>query len=214
MNKEKGEGKVEFGKPEIRVLDVTALEEPSEFEKAYLSVDSDRRAKVDSLKPLNDKRLSLGVGWLLKKSLCEFGVKNFLLRYGEAGKPYLENRKDLFFSLSHSGKYAVGAFWKNEIGVDIQEISEHSEKVIRRVTTDREFEYLSNLDANMKSEVFTRLWTAKESFLKLLGKGFSISPKDLEVELQGELSVSLSGKKQEVKFEEYPLSGYKLTICY
>jgi len=200
-------------KTEIRVFDVDAFVEPSEFEAAYRAVDALRREKVDAIKSQSAKKRSLGAGYLLVKTLSEFGVKDVSIRLGKAGKPYLEGREDVFFSLSHSGKYAVAAFRNKEIGVDVEVISDVSEKVMRRVSTDREYAYLMSLDKEKRNAEFCRLWTAKESFVKLKGEGFSISPKRLEVSLGKSLTLTNDGKCEDVVFEEYELPGYKLTAC-
>ncbi len=205
---------MKFEKPEIRIFDTAVFIDPSEYEKAYLFVDSDRREKADSFKLQKDKLLSLGAGYLLKKTLNEFGVDAISIEYNREGKPCLKNRGDLFFNLSHSGKYAALVLYDNEVGIDIQKISNASEKLIRRVSTDKECEYLMNLPKEKRNEEFARLWTTKESYLKFRGIGLAASLTELEVNLRGELSLSINGKREAVSFIEYPLSGYKLTICY
>lgn len=38
----------------------------------------------------------------------------------ERGKPFLRDRQDLFFNISHSGEYAVCAVSEHPVGIDIE----------------------------------------------------------------------------------------------
>lgn len=106
-------------------------------------------------------------------------------RYGELtlarterGKPYFENCPDLHFSVSHSGELFACAFAPFPIGLDIQE------HVKRRGETDAEaaerclkiakrFFHPDEIDALERDTVsaFYKIWTAKESYVKLTGRG-------------------------------------------
>jgi 4'-phosphopantetheinyl transferase len=144
----------------------------------------------------------------------KIGVSDFSIEYSSHGKPYLKARDDIFFSLSHSGNYAVCAIYDKEVGVDIEKVSEAGEKLIRKVTTDSEFDFLMSLEQKARNEEFMRLWTAKESYVKRDGSGFLIPPTELAVDLSGMLSISRNGKSENVSFREISVSGYKLTVCY
>ena len=61
---------------------------------------------------------------------------------------------------------------EDEIGVDTEKLRPPEKAVIRRCFTEEEAER-----AQASAESFTRLWTEKEAVLKLLGTGFSLSPK-------------------------------------
>lgn len=78
----------------------------------------------------------------------------------EEGKPYFPDAPSTFFSLSHTDGYAVCAIGDCPCGVDIEAEREVSERLRRRFLGGA-----SEKDA-------LRLWTEKESFGKLDGKGF------------------------------------------
>lgn len=91
------------------------------------------------------------------------------IAYGEFGKPYLPDYPNVYFNLSHSGQYVVCAVSDRPVGIDIQVIRPYYLDVVRRVYNPRELEQIKN-SADPASE-FTKLWTKKEAYLKMLGCG-------------------------------------------
>lgn len=70
---------------------------------------------------------------LLKIGLNEFGIDLFRedLVYNEFGKPSLK-RKDIFYNISHSGKYVTCAISNKIVGIDIQKHIEKFEEIINK----------------------------------------------------------------------------------
>ena len=203
-----------FKKPMVTILDTSVLCDEEKYKEAYSAVSQERRKKVDAYRLPKDKRLSLGAGVLLEQGLARLGIQDYSLRYGENKKPYLVGCPKLFFSLSHSEPYAVCAFFDKEIGMDVERVSDVSEGVMRKVTTEKEYAFLQNLSAEQKKEQFTRLWTAKESYTKYLGTGLSLSPQTLEVTLGETLAIMHGGMAAGVVFTEHTQDGYKITVCH
>ena len=142
------------------------------YEKAILLLPKARKEKTERFLRQEDRILSLCAGLMV---LNIFGKDAFdKIKYGEHEKPFFEHGP--FFSISHSGKYAVLAVSDEEIGVDIEMRDEPKIAVSKRCFLDEEQEY-----ANLSTENFLRIWTAKEAVLKLLGTGFSYSPKNFSV---------------------------------
>ncbi len=125
-----------------------------EAEKKYF--DSDRNTRNN--KPSLCGRVLLG--YILKN---QFGINSFSYRYGENGKPYLKGEKP-YFSISHSGDCVICCVSDNEIGCDTEIIKPYNPKIGRRFFTAREADLLEK--AENKDELFTKLWTLKESILK------------------------------------------------
>lgn len=93
------------------------------------------------------------------------------LSYGHYGKPYLRDYPSAYFNISHSGQFVVCAVYDRPIGVDIQKIVSYRQDVAKRVFSPEE---LSQIESSPdRSAEFTRLWTQKEAYLKMLGIGFS-----------------------------------------
>ncbi len=200
--------------PKVSIFNAKKLEDEAFYTRMYESVDAERRKKVERLRFPKDKRLSLAAGNLLKQGLLEIGIERYSLRYGENGKPYLDGENGVFFNLSHSGDFAVCAIFNKEVGVDIEKVGIASEKLLERVTTDSEYKYLMSLDEKKKNEEFFRLWSVKESYMKYLGAGFCLNPKDIEVGFGERLGISHNGTDVNVSLAECEVSGYKMTVCY
>ncbi len=201
-------------KPIVSVFDASCFVEKEKYDEAYLKVSEERRKKVDAYRFEKDKRLSLAAGLLLEEGLRQFGVENYSLRYGENNKPYLNGMDNLFFNLSHSGNFAVCALYDKEIGVDIEKISDVSEVLIRKVTAEREYNFLMSLNEIERKDVFFRIWAIKESYIKYLGTGLSVAPERLEIIFGDKIGIKHNGAVMPAVFEEYNIEGYRMALCY
>ena len=160
----------------VLIEDISYLNDPQCFSENYERMSAYRRAALDNMKLQKDRMLSLGAGILLNKALDSCGLSGkYTIAYGKYGKPYFPQIKDQFrFSLSHSGEYAVCVMAPCETGCDIETVKPFREAVAKRVFTGEEYLWLSaEKNAGRGDEAFCRLWTLKESFLKVTGKGFS-----------------------------------------
>lgn len=127
-------------------------------------------------------------------------------RYGPYGKPYL-NDQAFQFSLSHSGEMVICAVSDAEVGADIQEKkSADYQKLVMRFFTKQEQEAFGKCgDVEAQGELFFRLWTRKEAYGKLTGKGLKDS--------LGGVSV-LEPERLGIKFEEFTcMPGYHGCVC-
>lgn len=99
------------------------------------------------------------------------------------GKPYLENSK-LEFNLSHSGNIWICALCQSkQVGIDIQERYPITsiKTIIKNYFSVDEKNYLDSLPAGQYKDNFFSLWTAKEAYLKAIGKGFQESPTKISI---------------------------------
>lgn len=96
----------------------------------------------------------------------DFAENNHTVILRPNGKPMLQNGK-LFFNVSHSRNTLVIAVSNTEVGVDIEYDRTVSERLRRYCLTDAE-----QADTPVHNDrAFLRIWTAKESYLKLYGTG-------------------------------------------
>ena len=202
---------------ELFIMDTRCFADKELFAETYKTLSEYRRNKIDSYLYDKDKYLSMGAGYLFEQGLKKFNMPQQYgsVSYGKFGKPKLKTKDRVYnFNISHSGIYSVCAFSSGEVGVDIQIMSDVvSDKLIKTACTPLEQVYLAGLDEQKRRSEFFRMWTVKESFMKYIGAGLSVSPLAVRVELNPTITVWLNGKKQDAFFKEYNLDGYKLTVC-
>jgi 4'-phosphopantetheinyl transferase len=91
------------------------------------------------------------------------------------GKPYLPEHP-LHFNLSHSGNHLLIAIATNPIGIDIETIAprRNLEQLAQRCLSAKELEYWRQTPPEQRQQLFYRLWTHKEAFVKAVGRGLSL----------------------------------------
>jgi len=93
------------------------------------------------------------------------------IAYGPYGKPYLRDYSNIHFNISHSGQYVACAVANRPVGIDVQVIEEYRPDVATKVCTGKE---LARIEASDDPDAeFTKLWTRKEAYLKMLGYGIA-----------------------------------------
>ena len=112
----------------------------------------------------DDRKRTLAGRYLLKKMIKElYGREEFSLEFNENGKPYLDF---CFFSISHSGDFAVCAVSDCPVGVDIERMKSFKQRERYMLFTQSESEYVNKSDSPNR---FYTLWTRKEAYVKAKG---------------------------------------------
>lgn len=156
------------------------LEEPGLIgeellEKALGQLPDWRRQQAELKKNAAD-RINTAFSYLLLRKLIadSYGVfieKAFLI--GKNGKPYLADRKDIFFNISHCRTAIAAAVSDKEIGIDVVDYRDISSHLAKRFCTEKELINLDGVDLN-------EIWCKKEAYSKYTGQGFSIGFSSLE----------------------------------
>lgn len=151
------------------------FQDESVYIKALDSISPYRRQKIAGLKNDNDKNRSLAAAIALNAALKEYGLEERTMEYelGKQGKPYFRNHPEIHFSISHSGDYAICSIGSHEIGNDIERVRSGKEKVAQRFFTKEELDWIYDAPNDIDNRIF-RIWTMKESLLKVTGHGMSL----------------------------------------
>ena len=197
--------------PKIKsyLFDITSINE-KDFDRLLLGVKQYRKEKIEKLSLKQSKYLSLAVELLIKKACDDFGIDylNEEFFINEFGKPSFKRSK-YFFNTSHSGKYALCVISDIEVGCDIEEIKEYKEKIAKRVFTDKENKYIEI--SNDKNDMFYRIWTLKESYMKCIGKGFNLAMSSFELDSKDN-DIIVKGKEN-YQFLEQKFDNYRISFC-
>jgi len=145
--------------------------ESLDWDKLITRIPQQRRGKIMSLRNERDRRLGLAAYMLLCEALAvEYGIEAMPhFAYYEGGKPFIADRPDICFSLSHCRKGAACVVDYAPVGVDMETIRRYNPELARRVLSDEE---LAVVESSVRPDIeFIRLWTMKESYLKMTGEG-------------------------------------------
>ncbi len=202
----------------IYAANVTPLKDGALYNAAYYMATEERRKKTDGFRFERDRRLSVGAELLLMKGLEEWGInpKEIKYYYGKNGKPCLAGKQDIYFNISHSGEAVICAVSLFEVGCDIEKVSDVNLKIAERFFCEDEYEMImSQKTEELKREMFFRLWTLKESFIKLTGMGIGMPMKSFSIKPDKDKIIV----KQEHAFnacyfqELFLWKNYKCSVC-
>lgn len=138
-----------------------------------------RRERVMRLQRESDRRQSVAA-WLLLRRCCHelLGLDDVPdVAHMANGKPYFPTLPDVHFNLSHCPEAVACVMADEPIGVDIEAVTPFDIDVARHVLSDNELSLV--LADQCPPIAFMRLWTMKESLLKLTGEGISNDLKPL-----------------------------------
>ncbi len=185
------------------ICNCSPLEDDALYSRAYAMLSDARKRKADFYRFRKDSMQSIATGLFIGLIERSFG------RVTEDANGKLRSQ-GIEFNISHSGEYAAFAFTETPVGVDIEKVGRNMD-VAQRVMTAEEFEEFERVvKEDDRDDVFCRMWTAKESYMKYRGLGFRLPPETFRV-LYGydirspDASVSLT--------ELDPPEGYRLTVC-
>ena len=176
----------------IRILHTSSVKQRLSFVESF--VNTKRKEKADRFVKEQDRLLSLGAGYLLRKYLSND------IDIADSGKPYIPNGP--FFNISHSGEYAVLVIHPSrEVGADIEQINENKRDGIECVL-DSEEKKIDDIGT------LFQIWSNKESLTKCLSTGLKDIKKVRGLPLEGKRTIE--GKDYFAKSLIY--NGYSLSV--
>jgi 4'-phosphopantetheinyl transferase len=186
----------------IYYIDIRSL---SPFERELTPLlRPERRKKIQNYRRIEDRLRCLAGGILIE------GIAGGRqLNYNKSDKPFLPEGP--WFSLSHSGNFAcIAVSDTSPVGLDLEIWREREVdlKALSRIAfhpIELAF-FLKKPD----KERFYDIWTAKESYVKMIGSGFSVEPSRFCV-LPGNTTPLTKEKPYFRRFNH--LDGYSLTLC-
>ena len=114
-----------------------------------------------------------------------YGITSRSFEKGEHGKPFFKEYPEIKFNFSHCSGLAVCGISGGEIGVDAELIRPYNGKVMRRIFSEREQNYI--LFSENSERDFFRFWTLKECFGKAIGTGIFSDLKNYSFEISDDI---------------------------
>lgn len=182
----------------------------NELASRYLSVEE--RAKAERIADVN-RRHSVIQSHALKRFVLsqQLAVPPHELEFQEGlyGKPYLSNPalNTLFFNISYSsGRTALIVSRLGEVGIDIEsrERPVDFEAIEKIVFSQEEINGETPATLKERRDLFYKIWTVKEAFLKATGTGLSIEPTAITVEeREGKVQIKTNAVPNASNFSIY-----------
>ena len=194
-----------------------------DYEKYLSQEEKENRTKFLFQK---DRDQYLLTRTMARKILAQrLGVHFSGLSFGknQYGKPYLLDFQDkISFNISHSSGLIVLALSEDidTIGIDVEKKDRVMDlDISTTVFTEHELLEHSTLAKQIRQERFFDRWTLKESYMKAVGKGFSLSPKSFGFVLEGKdrkfLENRLASEPEYFNFQLFSVDAiYTMAICY
>lgn len=158
---------------------ITKLYDEKHFTEKIEQVKEKRQVRILEHCQKKDRCRSLAASLLLKMALEKEGIRYeevcFVTEPG--GKPKLLTNR-LFFNLAHAQELAVCVISDQEVGVDVErkdrlEGKEQKRKlqIAKKILTPEEWKFWEK--AGCQTEELISVWTKKESYVKMTGKGLT-----------------------------------------
>ena len=180
---------------------------PGELDDRHLSKEEIGLLKIRKAK--NSREYFLAARKLLKNEDSELTID-----YDSKGKPFLNKQKSI--SISHSNEIvAIGISNEIDFGIDIQYKTNKVFKIQNKFLSEMESKFLGKKD---DLESLIKVWSAKESIYKALGKEGVSFANDLEIETINDKDFFRAGYYRKdnikIKFDLDFICMKEYIICY
>ena len=149
------------------------------FEEVKEGLPSSVLEKVNSFKYPDDQQRSLIADLMVRvfyHQKLKVALHDIEYTYGTHDKPVLKGWEKEFFNISHSGNHVIVAFSDQNVGVDVEAIKKDRRKIAQRFFTKTEIEDMNAWkEEGAQIRYFYQLWTLKESYMKAIGDGMTMS---------------------------------------
>ncbi len=138
----------------------------------------------------------------------EYGITGALhIERTEFGKPYLPETPEIYFNYSHSKQGILCGIHREEIGVDIEKIIPYKENLAKKICHPNEWKRMQ--ETQEKDRFLTKLWMAKESYLKYKGTGIRSDLR--EIDLSG--CIKDFFRKEDYGIQTVLTDTYGMAVC-
>ena len=180
-------------------MNIRKLKIPEQFGSLYVCPVPERTPKAEHET----------AHFLLNTAVQElFKIENPVLSYGAYEKPYFRDYPEIHFNLSHCKGLAVCLISKFECGADVETCRKIRSGVMRRVFSPEEQELLKQ--SEQSDQLFTQLWTLKESYVKAVGRGIGFPMKRVSFRFEGE---RIQCSQEDAEFHQMQYEGYTISLC-
>jgi 4'-phosphopantetheinyl transferase len=189
---------------------ICSIADPKENIQMLEGIPKWRRDKILRYIKAEDRKLSYAAWRLLERVLPLNGGNICDVSVGENGKLKCVNVQ---FSLSHSGDFVLCVVGKKDIGCDIERVEKFPPEVAEHCFTARERQYAYSAESEEERNLrFYKLWTIKESYLKMTGEGLQVPAECIEVDAVN-MKLYRNNTPTPCRLQSLKITNYTLSIC-
>ena len=203
---------------QVYAVDISQPLGPGMYERLMTRVSPEKSARIRRFYRMEERLRGLIADILIRSIIIpKTGMENKEIEFytNDYGKPFLKGKEDFHFNLSHSGIWVVGAVDDQPVGIDVENIQTIDLDISKNYySPDEHRELMSKED---KFSYFFTLWSLKESYIKIVGKGLSLplnsfsitfyGPEDIRIKAEGRLL-------EDIFFHQYHIhKDYKMAVC-
>jgi 4'-phosphopantetheinyl transferase len=175
------------------------------IEERILRTSPERAQKIKRLVREDDRLRSLAAGILIEEIIAPREIL-----YGPHGKPFAPGCRH--FNASHSGDFALLAVGSEPIGVDLE--LWRADDFLALAALSFCPEELAVLERDPVPQVFYDFWVLKESYVKMLGRGFSMDSRSFCVHKErNRAKVNGTDQASSALLRLLNLPGYSAAVC-
>lgn len=203
---------------DIYAVDLTGTLDKETYDRLLMHVSPEKRARIPRFYREEDRIRGLMADILARTIIIrKTGLANHEIEFytNDYGKPFLKNRDDLHFNLSHSGSWVVCAVDNLPIGIDVEKIQPIDLDISKNYFSPDEHQDL--LAQEDKFSYFFTLWSLKESYIKIVGKGLSLPLNSFSIRFSGAEDIRIKEEDrllENIYFSQYEIhKDYKMAVC-
>ena len=170
----------------ITAFDIRQLHSDEALEQCAARLSAERRERMERYRFPDDRKRCAAGPLLAEYTLrCLTGEEIGRIVFGKTkkGKPYLKWPEKWHFNISHSGDWVCCAAADIPVGIDVERVNRVERGVLEMCLTPEERDALTVCVGGTKQDdpspeeagQFIRIWTMKESYLKMTGEGLTRS---------------------------------------
>lgn len=199
----------------VKVLDISE----NTLDKICILIDEDKKNRIQRFVNKQDKIRALIADILVRLIIMkklQINNKTISFKRNDYGKPYIKGYHSFYFNISHSEDYVVCVIDEKPVGIDIEKINQiEYEEISEDFFSICENDYIKKSLDNRLSR-FYEVWTLKESFIKLCGKGLSIPLRlfSISIDENENISLLIENEQKEYYFKTFDIDKeYKMSVC-
>ncbi|AYJ90999.1 4'-phosphopantetheinyl transferase superfamily protein [Bacillus safensis] len=203
----------------IQLQHLDEIDAQQQIERLKPFVSSEKRAAAERFRFLIDARRTLLGEVLVRQTIhdmYDLPMDQIVFETEGNDKPVVRQLPSFHFNLSHSGNWVVCAVDDAPVGIDIEEIKPIDLAIAKRFFSADEYQDLLSQPAERQEAYFFHLWSMKEAFIKLTGKGLSYGLSSFTARLSedGQAELTLPDHEAPCFVQTYSLDpAYQMAVC-